>query len=37
LTAIALSLRERVDLGPDKLFRLVGVGISNFREMQHAL
>ncbi len=35
LTAIALSLRERVDLGPDKLFRLVGVGVSNFREMQH--
>ncbi len=31
VTAIALSLRERVDLGPDRLFRLVGVGLSNFR------
>ena len=31
VTAIALSLRERVDLGPDKLFRLVGLGLSNFR------
>lgn len=30
LTAIALSLRERVDLGPDQLFRLVGIGLSNF-------
>jgi DNA polymerase-4 len=36
LTAIALSLRERVDLGPNRLFRLVGVGLSNFREMQHS-
>ena len=35
LTAIALSLCERVDLGQDRLFRLVGVGLSNFREMQH--
>jgi DNA polymerase-4 len=35
LTAIALSLRERVSLGPNKLFRLVGVGISNFGEMRH--
>jgi len=32
LTAIALSLRERLDLGPDRLFRLVGVGLSNFRD-----
>jgi DNA polymerase-4 len=30
LTAIALSLRERVDLGPQRLFRLVGIGLSNF-------
>ena len=30
LTAIALSLRERVVLGPHQRFRLVGVGISNF-------
>ena len=36
LTAIALSLRERVDLGPERLFRLVGVGLGNFREFQHA-
>lgn len=36
LTAIALSLRERVDLGPERLFRLVGVGLSNFRETQHS-
>ena len=36
LTAIALSLCERVDLGPERLFRLVGVGLSNFREMRHA-
>lgn len=32
LTAIALSLRDRVDLGPHQLFRLVGVGLSNFCE-----
>jgi DNA polymerase-4 len=32
LTTIALSLRERVDLGPQRRFRLVGVGLTNFRE-----
>jgi DNA polymerase-4 len=32
LTNIALSLRERVDMGPQQRFRLVGVGLSNFRE-----
>jgi DNA polymerase-4 len=32
LTAIALSLRERVALGPQQRFRLVGVGLSNFLE-----
>ncbi len=32
LTAIALSLRERVDRGPGQRFRLAGVGLSNFRE-----
>jgi DNA polymerase-4 len=32
LTNIALSLRDRVDLGPQQRFRLVGVGLSNFRE-----
>ena len=31
LTAIALSLCERVELAPTQLFRLVGVGLSNFR------
>lgn len=30
LTNIALSLRERVALGPQQRFRLVGVGLSNF-------
>jgi DNA polymerase IV len=30
LTAAALSLRERVVLGPQQRFRLVGVGVSNF-------
>ncbi|HEY6348286.1 MAG TPA: DNA polymerase IV [Candidatus Angelobacter sp.] len=32
LTSIALWLRERVDLDPHQRFRLVGVGLSNFRE-----
>jgi DNA polymerase-4 len=32
LLNIALSLRERVDLGARQRFRLVGVGLSNFRE-----
>jgi DNA polymerase-4 len=36
LTSIALSLRERVDLGPQQRFRLVGVGLSNFREPEEA-
>lgn len=30
LTSIALTLRERVQLGPKQLFRLVGVGLTNF-------
>ena len=30
LTDIALKLRERVDLGPQQRYRLVGVGLSNF-------
>jgi DNA polymerase-4 len=30
LTEIALKLRERVDLGPQQRYRLVGVGLSNF-------
>jgi DNA polymerase-4 len=32
LTAIALSLRARIGLGPQQRFRLVGVGLSNFFE-----
>jgi DNA polymerase-4 len=31
LTTLALSLRDRVDLAPSQLFRLVGVGLSNFQ------
>jgi DNA polymerase IV len=29
---IALKLRERVDLGAQQRYRLVGVGLSNFQE-----
>ena len=32
LTAIALNLRDRVTLSPQKRFRLVGVGLSNFTD-----
>ena len=32
LTAIALKLCERVDLDPYRRYRLVGLGLSNFRE-----
>jgi DNA polymerase IV len=32
LTDIVLRLRERVILGPEQRYRLVGVGLSNFRE-----
>ncbi|HMF63382.1 MAG TPA: hypothetical protein VK608_04775, partial [Edaphobacter sp.] len=32
LTAIALALRERVELGSERRFRLVGVGLSNFQD-----
>ena len=34
LTDIALQLRERVDLGPQQRYRLVGIGLSNFRELE---
>ena len=37
LTNIALSLRERVGLAPQQGFRLVGVGLSNFREPEDTL
>jgi DNA polymerase-4 len=36
LTEIALKLRERVDLRPQQRFRLVGVGLSNFRDAEDA-
>jgi len=36
LIRIALSLRERVGLSPQQRFRLVGVGLSNFREPECA-
>src|SRR6266566_7351566 len=36
LTRIALSLRERVGLNPRQRFRLVGVGLSNFRDREDA-
>jgi len=32
LTSIALTLRNKVGLGPKQRFRLVGVGLSNFDE-----
>ncbi len=35
LTSIALSLRERIDLSSKQRFRLVGVGLSNFRDPDH--
>jgi DNA polymerase-4 len=35
LTDIALYLRERVRLGPEQRFRLVGVGLSNFFEREN--
>src|SRR3546814_18923221 len=34
LTAIALSLRDRVDLPASTRYRLVGVGVSGFRERE---
>lgn len=36
LARIALLLRDRVDLSPQQTFRLVGVGLSNFREPEEA-
>ncbi len=32
LTTIALALRERIDLSPQRRFRLVGVGLGNFQD-----
>jgi DNA polymerase-4 len=34
LTDIALKLRERVELQPHQRFRLVGIGLSNFRDRE---
>jgi DNA polymerase-4 len=34
LTDIALKLRERVNLNPEQRFRLVGLGLSNFRDRE---
>jgi len=34
LTDIALKLRERVELSPQQRYRLVGIGLSNFREAE---
>ena len=34
LADIALKLRERVNLSPQQRYRLVGVGLSNFREAE---
>jgi DNA polymerase-4 len=34
LTDIALKLRERVTLSPEQRFRLVGLGLSNFRDRE---
>lgn len=36
LISIALALRDRVEEGPQQLFRLVGIGLSNFREAEAA-
>ena len=36
LTSIALSLRERIALNPKQRFRLVGVGLSNFHDLDDA-
>jgi DNA polymerase IV len=37
LTGIALSLRSRVEAAPHQRFRLVGVGMSNFRDPDDAM
>jgi len=37
LTTIALNLQERVNLSPEQRYRLVGVGLSNFREPEDML
>jgi DNA polymerase-4 len=36
LTEITLKLRERVDLGSQQRYRLVGIGLSNFQDQKEA-
>jgi DNA polymerase-4 len=36
LTNLALALRQRVDLPPQQLYRLIGVGLSNFQSEENA-
>jgi DNA polymerase-4 len=36
LTEIVLKLRERVNLGPQQLYRLVGIGLSHSRESEQS-
>jgi DNA polymerase-4 len=37
LIELALKLRERVDLSPQQRYRLVGVGLSNFQEVERTV
>jgi DNA polymerase IV len=37
LIGLALKLRERVDLSPQQRYRLVGVGLSNFQEVERTV
>lgn len=37
LISIVLGLQERVNLRPEQRYRLVGVGLSNFREPENML
>jgi hypothetical protein len=37
LTDIVLKLRERVDMSPQQRYRLVGIGLSNFREAERTV
>jgi DNA polymerase-4 len=36
LTEIVVKLRERVDLGPQQRYRLLGIGLSNFQDEEDA-
>jgi DNA polymerase-4 len=37
LAEITLTLRERVDLGPQQRYRLVGIGLSNFQDVEEGV